>query len=76
MLFECGATLAGSLVEQRFVDEFIIYVSPTLMGNDAQSLLNLAEIDKMGSLMQLKISDIRMVGDDFRVTAVQREESE
>jgi diaminohydroxyphosphoribosylaminopyrimidine deaminase/5-amino-6-(5-phosphoribosylamino)uracil reductase len=76
VLFECGATLAGSLVEQRLVDEFIIYIAPTLMGNDAQSLLNLAEIDKMGNLMQLKISDIRMVGDDFRVTAVQLEESE
>ena len=46
------------------------------MGNDAQSLLNLAKIDKMEDLMQLKISDIRMVGDDFRVTAVQREHSE
>ena len=76
MLFECGATLAGSLVEQRLFDELIIYIAPTLMGNDARSLLNLPEIDKMGNLLQLRISDIRMIGDDFRVIAVQRQDSE
>ena len=76
VLFECGATLAGSLVEQRLFDELIIYIAPTLMGNDARSLLNLPEIDKMGNLLQLRISDIRMIGDDFRVTAVQRQDSE
>ena len=76
VLFECGATLAGSLVAQKLVDEFVFYLAPSLMGNDARSLLNLTEIDKMEDLLQLKISDLRMVGEDIRVTAIQCQDSE
>ena len=76
VLFECGATLAGSLAAHKLVDEFVFYVAPSLMGNDARSLLNLTEIDKMEDLLQLKISDLRMIGDDIRVTAIQSQESE
>ena len=69
VLFECGATLAGSLVEQGLADELIIYVAPAFMGGGARSLLNLPEIDRMSDLVKLTISDIRRVGEDFRVTA-------
>ena len=41
------------------------------MGNDAKSLLKLLEIDNMRDLSRLKIKDVRMVGDDLRVLAVQ-----
>lgn len=69
VLFECGAKLAGSLVSARLVDELIIYVAPRLIGNSGRSLLNLPEIDRMSGLVDLRIQDIRPVGEDFRVTA-------
>ena len=68
VLFECGATLAGALVQQGLCDEIVIYVAPYFMGNDARSLLNLPEIGKMVNLHHLEIADIRMVGRDFRLT--------
>jgi diaminohydroxyphosphoribosylaminopyrimidine deaminase/5-amino-6-(5-phosphoribosylamino)uracil reductase len=69
VLFECGATLAGSLLAQRLVDELVIYVAPRLMGGGARSLLNLPEIARMSGLVDLQIEDIRAVGNDFRITA-------
>ena len=72
VLFECGATLAGALVEQRLFDELVIYMAPTLMGNDARSLLNVAEIAKMEDLLQLRIADVRLIGHDMRVTVVRK----
>ena len=69
VLFECGATLAGSLVAARLVDELVIYVAPKLIGGGGRSLLNLPEIDRMSGLVDLTIDDVRKVGADFRITA-------
>ena len=69
ILFECGATLAGSLVSEKLVDEVIFYVAPRLMGSAGRSLLNLPEVGRMSDLAQLTISDIRQIGPDFRITA-------
>ena len=71
VLFECGATLSGSVVQEKLFDELIFYIAPKLMGNDAKSLLKLLEIDNMHDLSRLKIKDVRMVGDDLRVLVVQ-----
>ncbi len=69
VLFECGATLAGSLVAQQLVDELILYVAPKFMGADARSLLNLPEVGRMCDLAQLVINDVRQIGPDIRITA-------
>ncbi|HBA28467.1 MAG TPA: riboflavin biosynthesis protein RibD, partial [Gammaproteobacteria bacterium] len=49
-------------------DEFIIYTAPILMGSHANSMATLA-LKKMQDKIQLNINDIRMVGDDIRITA-------
>jgi diaminohydroxyphosphoribosylaminopyrimidine deaminase/5-amino-6-(5-phosphoribosylamino)uracil reductase len=69
VLFECGATLAGSLVSSGLVDEIVLYMAPRLMGNDARSLLNIPAIGTMGDLIELEIQDVRQVGSDLRLVA-------
>ncbi len=64
---ESGATLAGALLQQKLVDEIIIYTAPILMGSNARPLFELP-IEKMSRKIPLKIEDIRMVGDDLRMT--------
>lgn len=73
VLFECGQTLAGSLVSAGLADELVIYMAPSLMGSDARSLLKLAEIDRMADLVRLRIVDTRHIGTDLRVTLVRRD---
>ncbi len=68
VLVETGATLSGAFVAAGLVDEFIIYVAPKLMGSSARPLFSLP-IDKMNGQLPLKISDVRAVGEDWRIVA-------
>ena len=75
VLFECGAALAGSLVYQGLCDELLIYVAPKMMGSTARSLLQMPEIDTMSDLFNMNVTDIRVIGDDIRITALPVESS-
>ena len=65
---EAGATLCGSLIQQRLADEVILYMAPIFMGSDARGLLNLPGLDKMQDKITLNINDIRAIGKDWRIT--------
>jgi diaminohydroxyphosphoribosylaminopyrimidine deaminase/5-amino-6-(5-phosphoribosylamino)uracil reductase len=66
---ECGATLAGALLQQQLVDELVLYMAPDLLGNQARGLFDLGEISIMSDKLQLSIDDVRMIGRDIKFTA-------
>jgi diaminohydroxyphosphoribosylaminopyrimidine deaminase / 5-amino-6-(5-phosphoribosylamino)uracil reductase len=66
---EAGATLAGTLLQLKLVDELIVYLAPKLLGNTAQPLAVLPEFSVLAQVPQLHWSDIRQVGEDIRLTA-------
>jgi diaminohydroxyphosphoribosylaminopyrimidine deaminase/5-amino-6-(5-phosphoribosylamino)uracil reductase len=68
VLIEAGATLAGAFVQQGLVDELVIYMAPTLLGNKARPLLQLP-FDSMHEKINLRISDMRALGNDWRIIA-------
>jgi len=68
ILIEAGATLAGAFAQQGLIDEFIIYMAPTLLGSHAKPLLQLP-FEKMDEQIKLHISDISALGNDWRITA-------
>ncbi|MFP6805980.1 MAG: bifunctional diaminohydroxyphosphoribosylaminopyrimidine deaminase/5-amino-6-(5-phosphoribosylamino)uracil reductase RibD [Pseudomonadales bacterium] len=68
VLFECGPTLAGSLIASGLWNELVIYAAPKMMGSSARSLLKTPEIDNMGDLFDMNITDLRMIGRDIRIT--------
>jgi len=68
VLIEAGATLAGAFVQQRLVDELVIYMAPTLLGSHARPLLQLP-FEKMDEQINLDILEIRKIGQDWRITA-------
>ncbi len=69
VLLETGATLSGAMLQQGLIDELIIYMAPVLMGDSARGLFHLPGLEKMADKIQLKFSDIRAVGKDWRITA-------
>jgi diaminohydroxyphosphoribosylaminopyrimidine deaminase/5-amino-6-(5-phosphoribosylamino)uracil reductase len=69
VLFETGATLAGSLIQSGKLDELILYITGRLLGNDALPLARLAELTSMEDAVELEFTDIRHVGTDIRLTA-------
>lgn len=69
VLVESGATLAGSFISAGLVDELVIYMAPTLLGNDARGLVDLPGLTCIEQQRKLQISDVRKVGEDWRITA-------
>jgi diaminohydroxyphosphoribosylaminopyrimidine deaminase/5-amino-6-(5-phosphoribosylamino)uracil reductase len=69
ILVESGPRLAGALLQAGLLDELIVYIAPTLLGDRARALLELP-IDNMADKVQLKLEDVRKVGEDWRITAI------
>lgn len=69
VMLETGATLSGSMLCAGLIDELIIYMAPVLMGDAARGLFHLPGLAHMADRVSLSISDIRRVGDDWRITA-------
>lgn len=70
VMVEAGSVLNGVLLEAGLIDELIIYMAPKLMGDGAKGIFHLPELNTMAQNIELKISDIRAVGQDWRITAV------
>lgn len=66
---EAGATLCGALLQAGLIDELVIYMAPHLMGAAGRGLVALPGLERMAQRINLKVTDIRAVGDDWRITA-------
>jgi len=69
MHVEAGPRLNGSLLRLGLVDELLLYVAPCLIGDTGRGLLAMPELLSLAERTQLRIVDLRAVGDDFRVLA-------
>jgi diaminohydroxyphosphoribosylaminopyrimidine deaminase/5-amino-6-(5-phosphoribosylamino)uracil reductase len=66
VLVECGAQLAGAMLEAGMVDELVHYMAPKLMGSDARPLAHLP-LTEMSQAIEMKLSDVRQLGQDLRM---------
>lgn len=69
VLLETGATLSGAMLQQRLIDELVLYMAPTIMGDKARSLFKLPGLNTMADRIGLEWKDMRAVGRDVRITA-------
>ena len=68
VLVEAGPRLVGSLLDQKLVDELIIYVAPSILGNEAKGMALIPGMEKLSDRMDGKFTDIQEIGDDLRIT--------
>ncbi len=66
---EAGFKLNGSLVAAGVVDEWVIYLAPSLIGESGRGMFNLPELTELAGRVQLSIRDVRQVGADVRIIA-------
>ncbi len=66
---EAGSRLNGSLLQEGQVDEFLIYLAPSIIGDAARGMFHLPELTELAGRRQLNILDTRMIGPDIRVVA-------
>ena len=67
--FKAGPRLAGAFARQGLVDEFQIFIAGKFLGSSARPLLDWP-LAQMKDAAELKITEIRAVGDDWRVIAI------
>jgi diaminohydroxyphosphoribosylaminopyrimidine deaminase / 5-amino-6-(5-phosphoribosylamino)uracil reductase len=66
---EAGLRLNGSLLREGFVDELLVYLAPSIIGDRAQGMFELPELADLAGRRQLVIRDLCAVGSDIRVMA-------
>ena len=66
VLLEAGPTLAGAFWQQQLIDEWSVYMAPTLLGSEARPLLDLP-LTSMSQQQRLEICAIHPVGGDWRI---------
>ncbi len=68
LLVETGATLAGSFIQQKLVDQLILYTAPVLMGSSARPLFEM-NIEEMDNRLHIDNFKIKQMGKDWRLIA-------
>jgi diaminohydroxyphosphoribosylaminopyrimidine deaminase/5-amino-6-(5-phosphoribosylamino)uracil reductase len=66
---ETGAKLNGSLIAAGVIDEIVLYMAPKILGDTGIGLFAIPELKRLADAQQLKITDVRSVGPDLRLTA-------
>ncbi|HEX9397594.1 MAG TPA: bifunctional diaminohydroxyphosphoribosylaminopyrimidine deaminase/5-amino-6-(5-phosphoribosylamino)uracil reductase RibD [Burkholderiales bacterium] len=66
---EAGFKLNGSLLREGCVDEFLIYLNPSLLGDSAQGMVNFPEVISLDRRFKLNILSMEKIGEDLRILA-------
>ena len=66
---EAGVKLNGSLVREGCVDEFLVYLAPSLLGDAAQGMASLTAMASLDERVKLAFHSVERVGPDLRILA-------
>jgi diaminohydroxyphosphoribosylaminopyrimidine deaminase / 5-amino-6-(5-phosphoribosylamino)uracil reductase len=66
---EGGFRLNGSLLREGCVDELLVYLNPSLLGDRAQGMFDLPPFDALEARPKLTWRSVERVGDDVRLLA-------
>ena len=64
---EAGFRLNGSLVREGCVDEFLLYLNPSFLGDAAQGMLDLPPFDSLAKRPRLELRSAERIGEDLRI---------
>lgn len=67
LMVEAGAGLNGALLQAGLVDEIVLYLAPTLLGDAAQGLFGWPALESLAGKRNVVVRDLRMVGQDVRL---------
>jgi len=66
---ETGGKLMGSLLIAGVIDEIVLYIAPLILGDTAQALFVIPELQRLDEAKRPRIVDVRQIGEDVRITA-------
>jgi diaminohydroxyphosphoribosylaminopyrimidine deaminase/5-amino-6-(5-phosphoribosylamino)uracil reductase len=69
VLVEAGPTLAGALLEAGLVDELVLYLAPTVLGDAARPMFAMAALERMADRREYSWTGVERIGADLKLTA-------
>jgi diaminohydroxyphosphoribosylaminopyrimidine deaminase/5-amino-6-(5-phosphoribosylamino)uracil reductase len=69
VMIEAGPAVNGSALSNGVVDELIVYMAPSLMGDEAKGAFHLPGVRSIAEKIQLDIAETRQIGPDWRIIA-------
>jgi diaminohydroxyphosphoribosylaminopyrimidine deaminase/5-amino-6-(5-phosphoribosylamino)uracil reductase len=66
---EAGFRLNGSLLREGCVDEVLLYLNPSILGDSGQGIFDLPAPAELGARRRLRIVSLERVGGDLRILA-------
>jgi diaminohydroxyphosphoribosylaminopyrimidine deaminase/5-amino-6-(5-phosphoribosylamino)uracil reductase len=65
---EAGAKLNGALLAAGLIDEWVAYVAPMAVGDDARGLFAQPPLMTLADAARFRLADVRQIGGDLRLT--------
>jgi diaminohydroxyphosphoribosylaminopyrimidine deaminase / 5-amino-6-(5-phosphoribosylamino)uracil reductase len=65
---EAGAGLNGALLAAGLVDEWVAYLAPMAVGDDARGLFAHPPLTTLADAARFRLADVRQIGGDLRLT--------
>ena len=72
MHVEAGRRLNGALLEAGLIDEFLFYLAPCLLGDQAQGMFKINELVSLQDKTRLEIRAVDLFPPDLRILALAR----
>jgi len=66
---EAGSRLNASMVREGCVDELLLYLNPSFLGDAAQGILDLPALGSLDERVRLDLVSVDRVGEDLRILA-------
>lgn len=66
---EAGYKLNGSLLAAGLVDELLLYLAPSLLGDGALGMFSLPELTDLAQKRLVQFADVQTIGSDLRILA-------
>jgi diaminohydroxyphosphoribosylaminopyrimidine deaminase/5-amino-6-(5-phosphoribosylamino)uracil reductase len=66
---EAGIKLNGSLLQERLVDELLVYLAPSILGDTARAMFSLPELADLALKRLVQFDQVQTIGSDLRILA-------
>ena len=64
---EAGPTLSGAFLHAGLVDELLLYLNPSIIGDTGMALMQLPPLEALADRVRFRVVDQRVVGEDIRL---------
>ncbi len=67
---ESGPKLLSSMIENNFIDEYLFYIAPKILGNKSKSFNSITSISKLSQKINYNIDYIQQINNDLKLRLV------